>query len=181
MRAESDTDESITEEVRERGAWDPSFGGAWSDLCAGVATQLREKQQRDAKARRVVSRTHYVTNPMRNVNHGAGDEVLGAIAQTLDAFGITRTPTQKLFHFWFTQSILEHVYGDEWDTSATRVLKRFGVTNSRTEVMVMTPRRFGKTWSVAMFVVAALLSVPGFKIAIFSTGKRASNSLMEIA
>jgi hypothetical protein len=32
-----------------------------------------------------------------------------------------------------------------------------------------------------MFVVAALLNIPGIKIVIFSTGKRASNSLMETA
>lgn len=45
----------------------------------------------------------------------------------------------------------------------------------------MTPRRFGKTWAVSMFVAALALNVPGILITIFSTGKRASNSLMGIA
>lgn len=40
--------------------------------------------------------------------------------------------------------------------------------------------RWGKTWSVALFVVALLLCVPGIQIGVFSTGKRASGSLMAI-
>lgn len=45
----------------------------------------------------------------------------------------------------------------------------------------MTPRRFGKTWAVAMFVIATLIAVPGIKIAIFSTGTRASTSVLKQA
>lgn len=36
-----------------------------------------------------------------------------------------------------------------------------------------------QTWSIAMYVVAIALAVPGIRIAIFSTGSRASNTLLQ--
>ena len=44
----------------------------------------------------------------------------------------------------------------------------------------MTPRRFGKTMSVGMFVAAYLYSVENAEICIFSTGRRASQKLLEL-
>ena len=44
----------------------------------------------------------------------------------------------------------------------------------------MTPRRWGKTTSVAMFVAAMLWCVPDMWISVYSTGRRASNSLAEM-
>jgi hypothetical protein len=38
--------------------------------------------------------------------------------------------------------------------------------------------RFGKSVSVAMYVLALLLHVPGIRVCIFSTGKRASGKLV---
>ena len=48
-------------------------------------------------------------------------------------------------------------------------------------MLVCTPRRFGKTWSVAMFVAALLYCVPNMWISVFSTGQRASSSLLDLA
>lgn len=59
-----------------------------------------------------------------------------------------------------------------------RVLKEFGINQLRPEVLIQTPRRFGKTLSIAMFVAAMLLCCPDIKVCVFSTGKRASGSLM---
>ena len=38
----------------------------------------------------------------------------------------------------------------------------------------------GKTWSVALFVLSLLINVPGIRVCVFSTGKRASGGLMQI-
>jgi hypothetical protein len=120
-------------------------------------------------------------DPMRGQHKNSGDMCMERIQHDLDRFGHPRSSLQKLFHYWFIQAVLEKVYGSEWDSSATRVLAQYGLREPHTEVMAMTPRRFGKTWSVAMFVVALALNKHGIRIAIFSTGKRASNSLMSIA
>ena len=47
-------------------------------------------------------------------------------------------------------------------------------------VLVCTPRRFGKTWAVAMFIAALIYCVPNMWISVFSTGQRASSSLLDL-
>jgi len=46
--------------------------------------------------------------------------------------------------------------------------------------LCMTPRRFGKTISVAIFVVAMMIACPGIVIGTFSTGRRASGGIMDL-
>lgn len=154
---------------------------AWSQLAHHAAAESRKQQAATENAWAFVTAEEKSLDPMRGHYRNSGDARVERMFRHLDAFGATRTATQKHFHFWFMQSLLPTIFGAEWDSAAVRVLDSFGITQIRTEVMIMTPRRFGKTWSVAMFVVAALLNIPGIKIVIFSTGKRASNSLMETA
>jgi len=86
----------------------------------------------------------------------------------------------QLFHKYFLQACLPKIYGSQWSENSVRVMRAHGLKNLRQEVLATTPRRWGKTWSVASFVLALMLSVPGIRICVFSTGKRASGSLMEI-
>jgi hypothetical protein len=46
------------------------------------------------------------------------------------------------------------------------------------EILISTPRRFGKTISVPMFCAAMLLSCPGVEISIYSTCKRISQKIL---
>ena len=46
------------------------------------------------------------------------------------------------------------------------------------EVLISTPRRFGKTISVSMFAAAMLYAAPGVEISIYSTCKRISQKLL---
>jgi hypothetical protein len=167
-----------TEEVV---AWNGTCGNTWSTLAGHMKEAMRRKLAAHADRMRLVSRLSFSIDPMRSSARNTGDERLDRINRDLDLFGAQRTPVQKLMHHHFLQASLEKVYGSEWDSSAIRVLQRFGLTEPCHEVMAMTPRRFGKTWSVAMFVVAMLLNVPGLRICIFSTGSRASASLTKIA
>jgi hypothetical protein len=157
------------------------FGVSWLDRSTKVTRQVKTIELKEDAQRALVSRESYSTNPMRDLQRSSGDDRLRGMMRDLDRFGVVRTGVQKLFHFWFTQAILELIYGDEWDTNALRVMEDMGLNSINHEVTVMTPRRFGKTYAVAMFVVAVLLNVPGIRIGIFSTCKRASGSLMKIA
>ena len=47
------------------------------------------------------------------------------------------------------------------------------------EILVCTPRRFGKTTAVSMWCAAMLACVPDMWISVFSTGQRASSSLLD--
>jgi hypothetical protein len=135
-----------------------------------------EKEASDAL--KINDRHTLSTDPLRDIKHCAGDRRLEAIRFTLNNLGYTRSQFQKLFHTHFIQACLPIIYGDDWATHAERVMKEFGLERISPEVLVQTPRRFGKTVSVAMFVLAMLLNVPGIRICIFSTGKRASGGLM---
>ena len=46
------------------------------------------------------------------------------------------------------------------------------------EILVSTPRRFGKTISVSMFAAAMLYSCPNMELSIYSTCKRISQKLL---
>jgi len=77
-------------------------------------------------------------------------------------------------------SCLPNIYGhNEWAVHCPRVLAQWGRKAINYFVMMITARRVGKTWSVCMFDCAMLLYVPGFKINVYSTGRRASKMLKE--
>lgn len=53
-----------------------------------------------------------------------------------------------------------------------KIMKMNQFDNLKQQVLCLTPRRFGKTTSVAMFVAAYCLTVPRSEQCIFSTGRR---------
>lgn len=125
-------------------------------------------------------RIHVSTDRMGDISRNQGDIRAANVLKRLNNLGYVRSKDQMWFHQAFFQACLPKIYGKEWENSSMRVMEAYGITDIRYEVMAMTPRRWGKTVSVAMFVAALLLDVPGLTIAVFSTGKRASGSLTEL-
>jgi hypothetical protein len=112
--------------------------------------------------------------------HVEGDDRLRRIFTLLDSFGFERSEFQKLWHWFMVGAALPHIYGErDWPRVQQRVLKSMGFTELRSEVLIQTFRRAGKTWSVSMLVAALLLCVPGLRISVISTSGRASGKLME--
>lgn len=121
--------------------------------------------------------------PFENANSisfSDGDRRLQLLRHLLSTFSNIRSEQQKEFHDAFTVACLPHIYGVDWEANRVRVLEQFNMKKLRSEVMCITPRRFGKSWAVAMFCAALLLVAPNIRICVFSTGKRASGSLMEL-
>ena len=58
------------------------------------------------------------------------------------------------------------------------MLKLNGWEHLASEVLISTPRRFGKTISVSMFAAAILFAAPGVELSIYSTCKRISQKLL---
>ena len=58
------------------------------------------------------------------------------------------------------------------------ILLKNGWDHLSQEVLISTPRRFGKTISVSMFAAAMLFSAPRIEISIYSTCKRISQKLL---
>jgi hypothetical protein len=78
--------------------------------------------------------------------------------------------------------VLPHIYGTtDFERYGERIKRERGVTEMQQEVLVCCPRRFGKTTAVSMFVAALLYCVPDTWISCFSTGQRASTTLLDQA
>jgi hypothetical protein len=138
------------------------------------------REQAQERARRCIrSRLDVASEPNPNA-YCLGDQRLRKLRYYLNNMGLQRSPDQINFHAHFEQAILPLIYGDEWNQHSTRVMRELAITELKTEVLCMTPRRFGKSWAIAMFVLAAMLAVPGIKLAVFSPGSRASSSLMKL-
>lgn len=152
----------------------------WYDACESLIEMYRVKAEELSIIKRIRRRDEICRDKTKDISSGIGHERLRMIYKTLDSFGgVGRAAHQVMLHEKFIQSCLPHIYGAEWEYVQQEVLERHRLTKIDHEVMVITPRRFGKTWSVAMVVAALLLCVPGIRISVVSTGSRASSSLKE--
>jgi hypothetical protein len=111
----------------------------------------------------------------------AGDLILKKVLNQLDSFEeFQRSETQKQFHKEFVDASLPHIYGLEFERNRSRILAQRQLKELQQEILVCTPRRFGKTTSVSMFCACLLMYCPNMWIAVFSTGQRASTSLLDL-
>ena len=113
-----------------------------------------------------------------------GDGVLAKLYLALDSCGMERTSTPRFFHKTFVMSVLPWIYGKkDFSRFRERILSQNGIKNSDSYnqfTLISTPRRWGKTTSVAIFCAAMLYTVPETWISVYSTGRRASKSLSDI-
>lgn len=114
---------------------------------------------------------------LRNVN---GETILKKLNKTLDELGLVRTDQQKVFHKHMVNATIPKIFGGDLTTHKERILKENNWDDIKQEVLVVTPRRFGKTWGVAMFSAACLIEIPCFEIVIFSMALRASRKMLAL-
>jgi len=152
-----------------------------SQLLSQMRTSYRQRYEDWVAAKRIDTRLHISTNPLRDAANNEGDTRLKKLRRMLDCFGVVRSQDQRLFHRWYELACMPNIYGAAaWNANYTRIMREHNCKKLRQEVLVLAPRRFGKTYAIAMFVAAMLLCVPGIEIAIFSTGKRASSKLTDL-
>lgn len=110
-----------------------------------------------------------------------GDDIVQNIQKLLEkGFGYNRSQTQVEIHAEFIKSCLPKIYQSVWAQSAPSILKQYNVKQLIQEVLVVMPRRRGKTFSAAMFTAACLLCIPECSCIIFSTGERTAKLLMTL-
>jgi hypothetical protein len=157
------------------------IASSWLEEIASYRKDLRRECVAAIQRKLIYNRTDISTDLRRDINICNGDERVRKMREQLDNFeGYVRSPDQMKFHEAFIQASLPKIYRADWQDHAQRVMEEHKLLKKQPEVMIMTPRRFGKTEAVSMFVASTLLNVPGIKIAIFSTGKRASGGLTDL-
>jgi hypothetical protein len=105
------------------------------------------------------------------------DDLINALNK-LDTLGYRRSNQQRLFHKAFIGAFLKKIYGKDLYKDLPELLREYDLDELRTEVLVTTPRRFGKTFGTALFCAAVLCTLGGMEIAIYSTGRRASRKML---
>lgn len=68
----------------------------------------------------------------------------------IDQRGFQRSPHQLRFHRSFESAIARVLYKKDWQTSKPEIIKRVGWDKTPSEVLISTPRRFGKTFSYVL-------------------------------
>ena len=100
----------------------------------------------------------------------------------LDENGWRRSYHQRLFHDDFIRACARIFWKREaagkFSREQCEILRRNNWSHIQQEVLISTPRRFGKTISVSMFGAAMLYSAPGVEISIYATCKRISQKLL---
>ena len=86
---------------------------------------------------------------------------------------------QRQFHDRFIQAVVLHLYKDDPDVDLENIMRMNGWNDLRQSVLCLTPVTW-KTTAVAMFVAAYAMCVPHSTQSIFSTGRRASQKLLEL-
>lgn len=101
----------------------------------------------------------------------------------LDDRGWKRSFHQRLFHDDFLKACTRIFWKLEAPGTFERqhcdILRRNNWEHLQQEILISTPRRFGKTISVSMFAAAMLFSAPNVEISIYSTCKRISQKLLQ--
>ena len=102
--------------------------------------------------------------------------------EALDRCGWNRSYHQREFHDHFIRACARIFWKTEkpgaFARDHQRILEANGWPHLSQEVLISTPRRFGKTISVSMFAAAMLYSTPQLEMSIYSTCKRISQKLL---
>jgi len=100
----------------------------------------------------------------------------------LDRAGWKRSYHQRKFHDAFIAACARAFFKLDdagcFQRAYQHVLEINGWSNLNQEILISTPRRFGKTISVSMFAAALLYSCSGVELSIYSTCKRISQKLL---
>ena len=110
-----------------------------------------------------------------------GDKVIEGIMETLSNLKGFRLYTYQLqFIKVCIPVLLKYIYRDIWNTDREDILKRNNIDRIYPEVFFRSPRRMGKTITLAFFCLAVISNIlydprAPYKISVFATTKDASS------
>ena len=109
-----------------------------------------------------------------------GDELLERWDDTIHKLGVRWHKDQLAFLTRVRNNAIPGFYGDTWPMHRERVCREQAIDGDPRPVMFTSPRRWGKTTSMAGAATCYALTVPRSVQAIFSTGKRASQLALNL-
>lgn len=73
-------------------------------------------------------------------------------------YSSNRSAQQLEFHQAFTRACGRVLYREDWATRKPEIMAKYGWERCNSEVLISTPRRFGKTFSIAIFCACMALT-----------------------
>jgi len=159
----------------------PVLGPAksWKVEAEQLTSLYKRDKDIDDEANAIHTREYLCSQAYKSQSRTSGEELYDHIIADLNRLGLVRTKYQKQFHEAAMHACLYWIYGPEYERLRRELMRRLNLPSINSEVLCITPRRYGKTTMVAMFAAVMLMRIPGLQIAIFSTGKRASQAMMQ--
>lgn len=123
-------------------------------------------------------------NPVSSdqASNNSGWQRLRHVYKLLDKFdnmeGFRRNLMQRKAHENYIQASLRIIMGKDFVNNVGRLRQMYRLKHLRQEALVAAPRRFGKTFSTAMFCAVMMIAIGLVTIACFSTGRRASRAFL---
>lgn len=147
--------------------------------------ELQEEKSRQFKKQRVSTAISRHMRTYADSKGMTGIKRIQLCRQALDALdrrGWDRSFHQRLFHEEYLKSCARIFFKRDgpgaFAISHNRLLELNSWDSTPQEILVSTPRRFGKTISVSMFAAAMMFSCPNLELSIYSTCKRISQKLL---
>jgi hypothetical protein len=147
---------------------------------SNLSSRLANEEKTDRARRRMVSLYDLVAQDPRRNEANIGLGLFQQAEKMLDRFSLVRSADQRRFHQAILTTTAPLVMRDDFNKVREEFLASRGRTAETMGTIILCPRRWGKSISVAM-VMAALLRVGrGLKIVIFSTGASSSSTLLRM-
>lgn len=146
---------------------------------------IRDKKKFDEQRRSSIEIkkrwTYYQTEKEKVENNGMKrlHRLLDLLSRC-DQIGLCRSHQQRQMHMEFIASSLKKILKEDYTHDITKVCQRYNFRDLRQDIVILTPRRFGKTTGVAIYVSCYILSQPGCCVSIYSTGRRASKKILAL-
>ncbi len=155
-----------------------------SNYFAKTSDYYTEDLYHTYKRYQVLERDEYFVKPKKEVRRTKGEERLKTFETILEhGYGPKwrRELFQKEFHEVTTRAMFENLLGDDFERVGPQIIReRFWEFVAKV-ALGKAPRRFGKSVAVGMDVIAYGEVMPDSVQSIFSTGRRASKHLLDIA
>lgn len=160
----------------------PSYkSGTWSKAF-DVLTKAFVRQEHDRTQKRTIyTRTQVSDRTFVTTETCAGDRIVAAIERDLDCLGVVRTEIQRKAHKVLLMTQLRSIYGKDFAANQKRLLEYFGVKKFPKAPLLTTPRQFGKTTLIGMFLIVAARHIPNWSATVFSPTGRQSDNLQNIS
>jgi len=191
-KAEAEIDETflpLTVTPENRARWDPDADPNTAKrkrvslaplINQGIATAQRfVDQQRGSK--RLRTQVQVALAPKVTIGC-AGDIRLASIRSMLrylDTVGHERSPQQVELQEAMIRASMHFIYRDEFTANVERVMRENAWSRLSSELLIGTPRRFGKTYSTSEYAAVYILSIEKAKVCVYSTGKNTAVMVLD--